>query len=105
MEEHTHRAEARPNAIARHDSTIHTMHDAVDSKPHPIVKEEPPVAHVSIEAFVVCGIESVSRKSHQQRRLHDVSVIPKISIAFVTLVEIQVRPDIVDLCVVLCRNW
>ena len=65
VEEHTHRAETRPNAIPRHVGTILEMHDAVDTKPHRIVSEEPAVAQISIEAFVVGGIQLVSRKSHQ----------------------------------------
>ena len=101
MEEHTHRAEARPIAFIGRPKTVLMMHDAVDSKPHPIVVEEPTAAHVSTEAVVVCSIESESRKSHQQRCAHDSSVEPSpIVAAFIALVEKEGRPNIVQLRVV-----
>ena len=102
MEEHADRAEARPNAVCRHSSTVLMMHDTVDSEPHQVVEEEPGVAHVLTEADVVGGVESVSRKTHQHRCLHDVSVEPFLVLVlpFVALVDIQIRSDVVDLGVV-----
>ena len=55
-EEQANRAQARPNAIEGHGSTILVMHDAVDSKPHLIANEESAVASEFTEAFVVGGI-------------------------------------------------
>ena len=55
-EEQANRAQARPNVIEGHGSTILVMHDAVDSKPHLIANEESAVASEFTEAFVVGGI-------------------------------------------------